>query len=147
MTKRFIDFDAARAEWNDEPLTMRAYGETFELPSAMPASVMLDVVRMQADNGDEAEISVNDALSLLRRVVPADVLDKLLERDDFSTDDFGELVRLIMGAYMGGDVGEAPAPNREQRRSSTPPTSTPSRGSRGTSNARKTPKASPGRKS
>ena len=129
MTSRFVDFDAARAERENEPLLLRAYGETIELPGSLPASLFLDVVRMEADSGGDQELTASESLTLLRRVLPVQVLAKLLARDDFSTDDFEDLVRLVMEAYAGTS-GEAPAPNRAARRSKAPAKSIQSRGSR-----------------
>jgi len=147
MAGRYIDFDAARAERADEPLVLRAYGEEFELPASMPASVLLDVVRWQEERGGDGDLTVTDSISILRRMLPEDVLDSLLERTDFSTDDLTDLVRLVAGAYSG-EVGEAPAPSREERRRKATAPSTRSRGSRAGSTAPKArAKASPGRKS
>jgi hypothetical protein len=141
MTSRFIDFDAARAERENEPLLLRAYGRDFELPGSMPASVLLDVLRMQADYGDNAEVTVKDAFGILRRILPVDVLDALTAREDFSAEDFVDLAQMVMQAYQG----ESPAaPNRAARRHPPEPTkSTPSRGKSAGSTPRKTP-ASPG---
>ena len=140
MTGRFIDFDAARAEREAEPLTLRAYGETFELPPFMPASILLDVVRWQEERDSDEELTVADSVSILRRMLPEDVLSALLERDDFSTDDLSDLVRLVAGAYSG-DSGEAPPPNRAQRRSKPR-----SGASQGSSQPKPRKTASPGRK-
>jgi hypothetical protein len=149
MTGRYIDFDAARAERADEPLVLRAYGETFELPGSMPASVLLDVVRWQEERGGDDDLTIADSLSILRRMLPEDLLASFLERADFSTDDLTDLVRLVAGAYSG-EVGEAPAPNREERRRKATALSTRPRGSTaGTTSApaRKKAPASPGHKS
>ena len=147
MTDRFIDFDAARAERVEEPLLLRAYGQTFELPGSMPASVLLDIVRLQEELSEDAEVSAKDAHSLLRRMLPEEVLDELLEHEDFSTDDFTELVKMVMSAYVrGGAEGEQNAPNRAARRDSSAKSHRP-RGSHAGSNGQKAKKARPGRAS
>ena len=145
MTGRYVDFDAARAERVAEPLTLRAYGRDFELPSVMPAAVFLDVMRIQAEREGEQEITAKEAVGLLQRVLPAAVLEELLGLDAFSLDDLTELVRMVMDAYTGGS-GEAPAPSRAARRH--PPSARP-RGSRAGSSAKKKApgKAAPGPKS
>ena len=129
MAERFIDFDAARAEREEEPLLLRAYGETYELPGAMPASLMLDIVRLHTDVGDDADLSTTDALAILRRVIPSAVLD------------LSDLAGSIVSAYMGSEdelAGEPPAPNRAERRSKTPAKSARARGSRAGSTAPRT---------
>jgi hypothetical protein len=145
MTGRFVDFDAARAEREEETLTLRAYGKTFELPGSMSAALLLDLLRMEEENGHDAEVSVRDAVGLLRRALPASVLDELLAADDFMAEDFVELASMVLRAYSAGDQGEAPAPNREERRrQSRPPARRGS--SPASSKGRKTSpaKASPG---
>lgn len=117
MADRFIDFDAARAERTKEPLRLRAYGQDFELPASMPASLFLDIVRLGEENDGSAQVSNRDAVALLRRVLPASVLDALLAQDGFYLDDFTDLAQLIIKAYTRkDDSGEAPAPNRATRR-------------------------------
>jgi len=150
MTGRFIDFDAARAERSSEPLELRAYGMTFVLPGSMSAALFLDVLHMQSEKGDEAQVTPADAIDLLGRVLPEDVLEELLERDDFSAEDFVELAALVMRAYMSKVTrpGEEPPPgkagaSRPGARRSTPAKSARSRGSRARSNGRP-PKAAPG---
>lgn len=118
MESRYIDFDAARAERKKEPLLLHAYGQDFELPASMPASLFLDVVRMEQERSRESEVTQSDAADLLRRVLPEDVLDNLLARDDFALEDLVELAGMVIRAYSSGpgESGEAPAPNRATRR-------------------------------
>ena len=144
MTGRFIDFDAARAERINEPLILRAYGQEFVLPASMPAALLLDILALQTRSGDKAQITDLDALRLLRRLLPADVLDALLARDDFSADDFVDLAQMVMQAYQG----ESPAaPNRAARRHpETKSTQSPSSRA-GSTKTQTTAKASPGRTS
>lgn len=129
MADRFIDFDAARAEREQEPLRLRAYGMDFELPASVPAAVLLDIMKLQAEQGDDAEVGGVEALGIMRRILPASVLETLLARDDFDIEDFVELTGLVMAAY--GDAGNPSAPNRAARRH--PPKSAPARGSRASS--------------
>jgi hypothetical protein len=139
MPERFIDFDAARAERNDEPMRLRAYGQDFDLPAQLPAALFLDVVRMSAERGDDADINGADAVRLLSRILPKDVLQSLLDRDDFDMDALIELTGMVMAAYQG----ESPAPNRAARRHPPAAKSTRSRGSRAGSTVPSNP-ASPG---
>lgn len=140
MPSRFIDFDAERAERRAEPILLRAFGRDFELPGSMSAALFLDILRIQEERGAESDITFNDAVGILRRVLPADVLDALLANDDFSQDDYIALCGIVVQAY--GDSGESPAPNRAERRN-PPATSTRSRGSQGGSKSSPRP-ASPG---
>jgi hypothetical protein len=121
MASRLIDFDATRAERTKEPLMLRAYGQTFELPGSLPAALFLDIVALEETKGAGAEVTFKDSLGLLQRVFPPDVLDRLLESDDFSVDDFTELAALVVQTYMTtpgqeSTSGNSPAPNRAARR-------------------------------
>ena len=113
---RFIDFDAARAERTKEPITLRAYGVDIELPGTIPASLMLDIVDLEERKGSDEPVTVKESLKMIRRVLPQEVLDGLLARDDFDMDDFAELTGLIVQTYMGVEPGNSPAPNRAARR-------------------------------
>ena len=130
MANRFIDFDAARAEREVDTLTLRACGRTFELPGSISGALLLDVLRMEAEKGDDAEISPNEALDILRRIMPEDVLEEITDDPNFSATDLVELLSFVMAEY----AGEAPAPNRAARRSKGPARSRP-QGSRATSPA------------
>lgn len=146
MAGRFIDFDAARAERESEPLLLRACGRTFELPGSMPAALLLDLLRIREDSEAGDDVTLAQALGVLRRVIPADILDELTASDDFSAEDFTTLSEMVVRAYMGVDEpGEAPAPNREARRHQAAAKSPRSRGSRAGSTSPQKPKASPSR--
>ena len=114
MGARFIDFDAARAEREREPLTLQAYGRSFELPSEIPAGLYVDLLRMEVA-GEDAELSDKDALGLMQRVIPSAVLDSLLAEPDFSLDDLLSLTQMVMRAYRG----EAVVPLAELPKSAT----------------------------
>ncbi len=115
MADRFIDFDAARAEREQEPLVLKAYGREFALPPAMPAALFLGIVRLEEERGSAARVSGAEAMRLMQRVLPRAVLDDLLQEDDFSTDDLVDLCALVMATYKQLRGG-APAPNRKTRR-------------------------------
>jgi hypothetical protein len=119
MADRFIDFDAARAERTKEPLILRAYGQEFVLPGSMSAALFLDILRMEAERGQDAEVSVKDAIGLLRRVLPDEVLEDLTARPDFGLDDLIALAGMVTKAYSNtaeNAPGNPPAPNRAARR-------------------------------
>ena len=130
MANRFIDFDAARAEREVDTLTLLACGKTFELPGSISGALLLDVLRMEAEKGDGAEVTPGEALDILRRIMPEDVLDEITDDPGFSATDLVELLSFVMKEY----AGETSAPNRAARRSKTPAGSRP-RGSHAASPA------------
>lgn len=114
MGDRFIDFDAARSERTKDSLVLRAYGQEFVLPGSMSAALFLDILRMEEERGPDAQVSVKDATTLLKRVLPDEVLEELTARPDFSLDDLIELAGMVTRAYSSESAGNPPAPNRRR---------------------------------
>lgn len=105
--ERFIDFDVARAERRREPVVVRVYGRDWTLHEAMPAGPVLDLARMYAEN-EGAEISGAALVDFAAKMVPADVLQAWLS-EGMSIDELGDLLRLVVAAYRGGDPEEKEA--------------------------------------
>lgn len=68
--ERFKDFDAYWAEQGREPLRVKVFGEEHELPSELPATLSLRLVRMQMEvaagarkNTDEVDVSEVEAIA------------------------------------------------------------------------------------
>lgn len=80
MGGRFLDWDTARAERAREPLIVRLFEQDWSLPADMPAEVMLEIVRLEAEEGPDSEVSDAQVFSALSRVVPADILEEWFAR-------------------------------------------------------------------
>jgi hypothetical protein len=122
MAPRYIDFDEARAERRREPVVLHAYGRDFELPGNIPAGVLLDVVRIQDEQGPDSELSTGDSLGMLSRMLPQDVLDELLSHADFDMADLLQLLHMVMAVYTapaGDGPGEQASPSGAARRKSS----------------------------
>lgn len=115
--RRFIDYDAARAEAQRDPVVVRAFGRDWQLFTALPAAVVFDIVRAQA--GGQAEFSTEQAMALIERLVPADVLAAWLDAGMVFDDAFNALVTAIMRAYLAGP-DEEPAEGKAEAPASTP---------------------------
>lgn len=109
---RYIDFDAARAERQRDPVVVRIFGRDWELSSSLPAKVMLDIITAQATGVDE--MTESQGAELVRALVPNAIFDAWLD-EGFSVDDLVELVPMLIRVYRGGsdedDPGEASAPS------------------------------------
>jgi len=122
MTSHYIDFDEAWAEHRPEPLPLHTPWGDYELPGSIPASLMLQIVRMQGAGGDDAEMTSGDVLRLLIAILPQDILDELTSHADFSAEDLIKLLGMVMGEYTGGSEGgsgKATAPAKAARKSSS----------------------------
>jgi hypothetical protein len=109
-----IDFDAFRAEQKAEPLEFIIGGNTYILPSALPASLALDVIRRNALDS-EAELDP-ESLIVIGNALFAGKFDRVLDENQVTMDEIPELFRLIFAQYSG----EPEAPNPESLPESTP---------------------------
>ena len=113
---RYIDFDAARAERKREPVIIKLFDREWELPLALPANIPIEIMRLMADGGAESDIANAKIAGMMSQVVPKEILDHWCKLG-LGADDYGDLLILIIRAYMGqsgkgakGEQGEAKAP-------------------------------------
>lgn len=119
MSKRYIDFDAALAESQREPVVVRYLARDWELYPALPAKPVLRLLRMQADGEGDKKVSAAETLACLSEIVPAGVLEAWLE-GGMTVDEMAELLQAVMTAYSntGESSGEAQRPVAGQTTSS-----------------------------
>jgi hypothetical protein len=113
VSGRFIDYDAARAEARHEPVVVRAFGRDWNLFDALPARVVFDIVQAQADG--QEEFTTEQALGIIRSLVPQPVLDAWFDAGLAFDEAFNDLVQAIMHAYISrgdeeSEAGKAPGP-------------------------------------
>lgn len=108
-----IDFDAFRAEQQAEPITLRIGGKDYELASSLPASLALDIVRMNAGSGGLDEVSEEYLETVLRSLL-GDHYSEIISENRITLKELPELIKMVFAAYGGGV--EATVPNREARR-------------------------------
>ena len=110
--KRFIDFDAALAEHEEQPVVVRYLGRDWQLFSSLPAKPVMRLLRLEAEGRDGDALSQAEMVSFMTELVPADALDAWLDAG-MTVDEMGRLLRLVFAAYRGGqedEPGEAPRP-------------------------------------
>ncbi len=111
--KKFIDFDEMWKERDTSPVIVRMYGQDWELPSALPASVMLEANRLRAEEGDEAEVSKAQMEVVLSQIVPEETLKQWFAHG-LGVDQYGDIIRSLIELYNSADEddeGEAHAPD------------------------------------
>jgi len=101
-----IDFDAARAERNAEPVTLTLGGVTYVLPPALPADIALDLIRLRADAGDGAEVPIGELHKFAHSLLGTEA-DAIISR--ITLPELEDLLTRLIAIY-------APAPNRAARR-------------------------------
>lgn len=100
---RFYDIDALTATGGEsselvEPVTVRLFGEDWALPGELPLEVLLTVSSWIADS--HGDLTVAQALALVGKLVPADVLTAWQARG-LTADQLAAVVAVLTGVYFG----------------------------------------------
>jgi hypothetical protein len=110
---RFIDFDRARAEADARPVVVRVFGREWELFTALPAKPVVWLVRLQAEDRDESDLTGTEVLRFMSELVPEEALSAWLDAG-ITMDELAELLRQVIAAYRDsgsdeeGDAGDGP---------------------------------------
>lgn len=110
-----IDFDAFRAEkTNDaEPLQLKLGGKLYDLPASLPAALALDIARIQATKGDDADFDESDVRRLGAALFGGeDRFIQILSEGAVTIEEMPDLTKMVLEMYGGGSN----RPNRETRR-------------------------------
>ena len=110
---RTLDFDALRSEQRAEPLHLILGGKTYDLPPSIPASVVLDVIRLHLTDGDASDVPVNEAFGMLEQLFGGDTLKTVLRESGLGLNELPDLLGKVVEQYLGSSL-----PNREARRAS-----------------------------
>lgn len=110
---RTIDFDAARAERNREPVTLRIGGRDYALTAGLPASVALDLMRFRVDGTDDVDVPPDEAPGLLERLFGSETWHRILDEARLEITELPELLEMTVRALNGQDDDP---PNRRARR-------------------------------
>jgi hypothetical protein len=97
---RVIDFDAFRSEQTAEPLELRIGGRVYNLPSSLPASLALDVIRMNAEDAT-AEFKAEDLMAMGRGIFGGELFDTVLRDNGVTMEELPELFKMVFNAYTG----------------------------------------------
>lgn len=100
---KYKDFDAYWAEQEREPIELRAMGIDLKMPPAMPATILLKVMRAMKEHGSEAAIPVAQQMELLEAAIGKEKLELLCQKG-IDIEQLGDLVIWIMEQYTGKNV-------------------------------------------
>lgn len=110
MSGRYFDFDAALREAAGEPIVIHYQGRDWDLPSSIPAKVVLRIVAMREQEGD---LDQGAMLEIMTGVVPNDTLQQWLD-GDMTIDQMATLIKQILSMYrIGGEDAEGEAQSPE----------------------------------
>ena len=97
---RVIDFDAFRAEQAHEPISLIVGGRTYELPWGLPATIALDVLRLNETIAQGAEVGPEDLMRIGAALFGGDApFREVLAGAGITMDELPDFIRLVMEAY------------------------------------------------
>ena len=115
-----IDFDAFRGERRKEPHILKVGGKSFELPAELPASLAMDIARLEAERGSSADFRPEDILLLGADLFGStDRFREILREGQIALDEMPELIKQVLQVYGGEEVLPNRAARRERARKST----------------------------
>ena len=113
MAGKYIDFDAALSEADEQPVVVRYLGRDWELFSSLPAKPVMKLLRLRAEGRGEDELEQSEMVAFMTEMVPEAVLEAWLD-GGLTISQMAQLLKAIVGAYRGIDnedePGEAPGP-------------------------------------
>lgn len=113
--RRYIDFDAAWAERQAEPFSVRVLGRDHELPPSMPAGLKLRLARLRAEGRQVADLSWDEIEMMARYLFGAEAVDDwLLQR--ITDRQLAEVVLQVAATYNRSE----PRPTGEANRGEAP---------------------------
>lgn len=103
--KAVIDFAAFREERNKHlsPIIVDFGEDKLELPPNMPASVMLDLMAFQAEQGDGADLSEippDMAMSIMNATIGDERLQAMIRKHNLQMDEIMWLMENLLLNYM-----------------------------------------------
>lgn len=119
MTARVIDFDAFRAEQKAkqgdvEPLQVKVGGKVYDLPPALPATIAVDVIRLNKEGGAGADVPV-DMIWNIGAALFGEHFRPILDENQMTVQEMAQLITETFKLY-DPTGGKDAAPNRETRR-------------------------------
>ena len=120
MSDEMKDFDALWKEQEEsradgpQGRPFKVYGAEHRLPASPPAGVMLDILRMQAERGPDASLSVGELYKMADYLFTREAVRSWSEQG-MTADHLEQLIIWAMGVYNDTLGGNAQG-NRRRRR-------------------------------
>ena len=114
MPDKYIDAEKALAELDRTPIVLRGFqGRDWELYASMPAKPVFDLMLLEAAGRSQTDLMRGELLSMMSKMVPADVFAAWLD-GGVTMDEAVVLLNRVIAAYNGEDgesvEGEASGP-------------------------------------
>lgn len=109
MSDRFHDIDALLAEQTADTITIRVFGEDWQLPAALPAIIPLLLARWVADGREADDLTNAECLLFAEALVPGEILDEW-KRRGLTVDQLDPIISAIVSEIGLASPGEAAPP-------------------------------------
>jgi len=111
---KYIDAEKALAELDRTPIVLRGFqGRDWELYASMPAKPVFDLMLLEAAGRSQTDLMRGELLSMMSKMVPADVFAAWLD-GGVTMDEAIVLLNRVIATYNGTDdesvEGEASGP-------------------------------------
>ena len=110
---RTIDFDKFRAEQKDEPVEFIIGGKTYYLPSSLPASMAVDIMRMRTNMDDDDDVPAEVMDTFGQSLFGASMWSELLREHRITVDEISPMLEKVIEAYTGSGEAEDGDPKSE----------------------------------
>lgn len=112
---RFKDFDAFFAEQNRENVKFKMFGEEHILPPALPAKLVLKLIRLSDEHNATSEIPQKDLAELCLAVVGEKTFEELCDKG-MDIEQMSVLLEWVMQAYNLQSGKKAKNPKGSRRK-------------------------------
>ena len=106
MAGKYIDFDAALSEADEQPVVVRYLGRDWELFSSLPAKPVMKLLRLRAEGRGEDELEQSEMVAFMTEMVPGGRARSVARRRAHDQSD---------GAAAQGDRRRLPGRGRRAR--------------------------------
>lgn len=101
---KVFDFTGFMEEYDarKEPLTLKIYDESYDLPPELPAEVMLKLMYFQAEHGDKAPLNMAMTVNMLEAVFGRDQLEQIVTTHQLGQEALLTLFAKVTEVYNSG---------------------------------------------
>lgn len=96
----YADFDRMFAEMHDQRIPFTLYGRRYSIPSELPAALVLELARREADKSLPPELLVQAAERLFGR----ENLKQWCQHEDFTLTRLEKMLEWAFGVCSGGEL-------------------------------------------
>lgn len=104
-----IDFDAFRAEQQEEPKVFKIGGENYPLPPSLPAALAVDIIRLKATLGEGADVPLEVLDNFGRSIFGEEIWRVVLDKHRLTVAEIPHVLEMVIAEYNGED-GDDEAP-------------------------------------